>query len=192
MIVAEPQGSRHFAAPARRPGGIAASPRRTGGDSTAGGRRAPDDESEPEPDLAVVPGTFRDYRLGSPDPARHSWSRSARPAWPSIAPTRAASMPGPSLVDYSIVNLPGASTRGLSRPRARRDLPVRLAIQLDLRSGAGPAAGRLRVAAGSTRSAHPDLRSLLGPCALVGEKVREVNQVLVGDQGSAPAAVPHW
>jgi Uma2 family endonuclease len=65
LIVAEPQGSRHFAAvqavedALRRAFG--------GGWQVRGqGPLALDDESEPEPDVAVVPGSFRDYVAAHP------------------------------------------------------------------------------------------------------------------------------
>ena len=60
LIVAEPQGSRHFAAvqavedALRRAFG-------PGWQVRGQGPLALDEESEPEPDVAVVPGTFRDY-----------------------------------------------------------------------------------------------------------------------------------
>lgn len=188
MIVAEPQGSRHFAALRAAQEAL----RQAFGDGWEIRGRGPlalDDESEPEPDLAVVPGTFRDYRLAHPT----SPSLVVEISETSLALDRAhkgSLYARAGLVDYWIREPARASTRGLPEPRAQRDRPVRLAIQLDHRSGAGPAAGRLRGAAGSTRSAHPDLRSLLELCALVGEEVREVDQVLVGDKGSAPAAAP--
>jgi Uma2 family endonuclease len=60
LIVAEPQGSSHFAAirateEALR---VAFGP---GWEVRTQGPVALDDESEPEPDVAVVPGSFRDY-----------------------------------------------------------------------------------------------------------------------------------
>jgi Uma2 family endonuclease len=60
LIVAEPQGSSHFAAirateEALR---VAFEP---GWEVRTQGPVALDDESEPEPDVAVVPGSFRDY-----------------------------------------------------------------------------------------------------------------------------------
>jgi len=65
LIVAEPQGSRHFAAiqaveEALR---MAFGP---GWQVRGQGPLAVDEESEPEPDVAVVPGSFRDYVGGHP------------------------------------------------------------------------------------------------------------------------------
>jgi Uma2 family endonuclease len=68
LIVAEPQGSRHFAAvrvaeeALRRLFGL-------GWEVRSQGPLALDDESEPEPDLAVVPGSFRDYQGAHPSRA---------------------------------------------------------------------------------------------------------------------------
>lgn len=65
LIVAEPQGSGHFAAvraveeALRAVFGAAWEVR-------GQGPLALDDESEPEPDVAVVPGSFRDYALEHP------------------------------------------------------------------------------------------------------------------------------
>ena len=65
LIVAEPRGSRHFAAiqameeALRRAFG-------SGWQVRGQGSLALDDESEPEPDVAVVPGSFRDYVAGHP------------------------------------------------------------------------------------------------------------------------------
>jgi Uma2 family endonuclease len=65
MIVAEPQGSGHFA-------GIRAVEEAlrvlfgAGWDVRVQGPLALDEESEPEPDVAVVPGSFRDYALEHP------------------------------------------------------------------------------------------------------------------------------
>ena len=65
LIVAEPQSDRHYTAiqaldEALR---VAFGP---GWTVRTQGPVALDDESEPEPDVAVVPGTFRDYRHGHP------------------------------------------------------------------------------------------------------------------------------
>jgi Uma2 family endonuclease len=65
LIVAEPQGSGHFAAiraveeALRVAFGV-------GWDVRGQGPVALDEESEPEPDVAVVPGTFRDYVAAHP------------------------------------------------------------------------------------------------------------------------------
>src|SRR5262245_40105917 len=60
LIVAEPQGSRHFAAVSASEEAL-----RTafgaGWEVRAQGPLALDDDSEPEPDLAVVAGSFRDF-----------------------------------------------------------------------------------------------------------------------------------
>src|SRR5262245_39555297 len=65
LIVAEPQASRHFTAIARTakvletafgPGWVVRQQ----------GPIALDDESEPEPDVAVVPGTIDDYEAAHP------------------------------------------------------------------------------------------------------------------------------
>jgi len=65
LIVAEPQGSGHFAAiraaeeALRRAFGA-------GWEVRSQGPLALDEESEPEPDVAVVPGSFLDYRAMHP------------------------------------------------------------------------------------------------------------------------------
>jgi Uma2 family endonuclease len=65
LIVAEPQGSRHFAAVQA----VEEALRRAFGPGwqvRGQGPLALDDESEPEPDVAVVPGSFRDYVAAHP------------------------------------------------------------------------------------------------------------------------------
>ena len=65
LIVAEPQGSRHFGAIRA----VEAALRTAFGPGWDLRLQAPvalDDESEPEPDVTVVPGTFRDYLAGHP------------------------------------------------------------------------------------------------------------------------------
>jgi Uma2 family endonuclease len=61
LIVAEPQGSGHFAAIRAVEEALRAA-FGPGWEVRAQGPLALDEESEPEPDVAVVPGTFRDYR----------------------------------------------------------------------------------------------------------------------------------
>ena len=65
LIVAEPQGSRHFAAiqAAEEALRSAFGP---GWQVRGQGPLAVDEESLPEPDVAVVPGSFRDYVGGHP------------------------------------------------------------------------------------------------------------------------------
>jgi Uma2 family endonuclease len=65
LIVAEPQGSGHFAAIRAVEDALRAA---FGGgwDVRTQGPLALDDESEPEPDVAVVPGSFRDYVVEHP------------------------------------------------------------------------------------------------------------------------------
>jgi len=65
LIVAEPQGRRHFAAVQAMAEALrtAFGP---GWQIRGQGPLALDDESEPEPDVAVVPGSFRDYVDGHP------------------------------------------------------------------------------------------------------------------------------
>jgi Uma2 family endonuclease len=65
MIVAEPQGSRHFAAIRAAEEALRAA-FGPGWEVRGQGPLALDDESEPEPDLAVVPGSFHDYRAAHP------------------------------------------------------------------------------------------------------------------------------
>ena len=65
LIVAEPQGSRHFAA-VRATGEALRVAFGAGWEIRGQGPIALDEESEPEPDLAVVPGTFRDYQAAHP------------------------------------------------------------------------------------------------------------------------------
>jgi len=65
LIVAEPQGSSHFAAIRAVEEALRAA-FGSGWEVRAQGPIALDEESEPEPDVAVVPGTFRDYVIGHP------------------------------------------------------------------------------------------------------------------------------
>src|SRR6266542_3659840 len=60
LIVAEPQGSRHFAAIRAVEEALRAA-FGPGWEVRVQGPLALDEESLPEPDVAVVPGTFRDY-----------------------------------------------------------------------------------------------------------------------------------
>jgi len=60
LIVAEPQGSRHFAAVRAVEEALRAA-FGAGWEVRAQGPLALDDDSEPEPDLAVVAGSFRDF-----------------------------------------------------------------------------------------------------------------------------------
>ncbi|HZP39321.1 MAG TPA: Uma2 family endonuclease [Methylomirabilota bacterium] len=65
LVVAEPQGSHHYAALRAAHEALRAlfGP---GWEIRGQGPLALDDESEPEPDVAVVPGSFRDYREAHP------------------------------------------------------------------------------------------------------------------------------
>jgi Uma2 family endonuclease len=104
MIVAEPQGSRHFAA-LRAAQEALRQAFGHGWEIRGQGPLALDDESEPEPDLAVVPGTFRDYRLAHPT----SPSLVVEISETSLALDRAhkgSLYARAGLVDYWIVNLP--------------------------------------------------------------------------------------
>jgi Uma2 family endonuclease len=65
LIVAEPQESRHFAAVQAMEEALRTAFGR-GWQVRGQGPLALDDESEPEPDVAVVPGSFRDYVNGHP------------------------------------------------------------------------------------------------------------------------------
>jgi Uma2 family endonuclease len=65
LIVAEPQGSYHFTA-VRAVEEVLRVAFGSGWDVRGQGPVALDDESEPEPDVAVVPGSFRDYVAGHP------------------------------------------------------------------------------------------------------------------------------
>src|SRR5712691_10395530 len=65
LIVAEPQGSRHYAAIRAVEEALRAA-FGVGWDVRTQAPMALDDESEPEPDVAVVPGSFRDYVSGHP------------------------------------------------------------------------------------------------------------------------------
>jgi len=114
MIVAEPQGSRHFAALRAAQEAL----RQAFGDGweiRGQGPLALDDESEPEPDLAVVPGTFRDYRLAHPT----SPSLVVEISETSLALDRAhkgSLYARAGLVDYWIVNLPERRLEGYRDP----------------------------------------------------------------------------
>lgn len=65
LIVAEPQGRAHFTAIRAVEEALRAA-FGSGWEVRAQGPIALDDESEPEPDVAVVPGSFRDYYSGHP------------------------------------------------------------------------------------------------------------------------------
>ena len=65
LIVAEPQGNRHFTA-IRAVEEALRTAFSQGWEVRGQGPIALDDESQPEPDIAVVPGTFRDYAGGHP------------------------------------------------------------------------------------------------------------------------------
>ena len=65
LIVAEPQSDRHYTAIQALEEALRAA-FGPGWTVRTQGPVALDDESEPEPDVAVVPGTFRDYRHGHP------------------------------------------------------------------------------------------------------------------------------
>ena len=94
LLVREPQGSRHATAiqavqealrAALGPGWVIRTQMPV----------ALDDESEPEPDVSAVPGSFRDYSHGHPSrPAL--LVRSPSRAWISTARTRAVSTPAPA------------------------------------------------------------------------------------------------
>lgn len=65
LVVAEPQGDAHFTAIRLAEDALRAT-FGSGREVRAQGPIALDAESEPEPDVAVVPGTVRDYRAGHP------------------------------------------------------------------------------------------------------------------------------
>ncbi len=65
LIVAEPQGSGHYAT-IRAVEDALRSVFGPGWEVRGQGPLALDEESEPEPDVAVVPGSFRDYVDGHP------------------------------------------------------------------------------------------------------------------------------
>jgi Uma2 family endonuclease len=65
LVVAEPQGSGHFATIRAVEEALRAAFGR-GWEVRAQGPLALDDDSEPEPDVAVVPGSFLDYTLQHP------------------------------------------------------------------------------------------------------------------------------
>ena len=65
LVVVEPQGSRHFAALRATQEALQAA-FGAGWEIRGQGPIALDEESEPEPDLAVVPGSFRDYEAAHP------------------------------------------------------------------------------------------------------------------------------
>jgi len=104
MVVAEPQGSRHYAALRATQEALRAA-FSDGWEIRGQGPIALDDESEPEPDLAVVPGTFRDYRAAHPS----SPSLVVEVSETSLTLDRAhkgSLYARAGLVDYWIVNLP--------------------------------------------------------------------------------------
>ena len=65
LVVAEPQGSLHYTAIVAA-GEALRKAFRSGWDVRTQGPVALDEESEPEPDVAVVPGSFRDYAAAHP------------------------------------------------------------------------------------------------------------------------------
>jgi Uma2 family endonuclease len=65
LVVAEPQGSRHFAAVRAVEEALRAA-FGPGWEVRGQGPLAIDEESVPEPDVAVVAGSFRDYVIGHP------------------------------------------------------------------------------------------------------------------------------
>jgi Uma2 family endonuclease len=65
LIVAEPQGQRHFTT-VRAVEEALRTAFGVGWEIRGQGPLALDEDSEPEPDVAVVPGTFRDYLGGHP------------------------------------------------------------------------------------------------------------------------------
>ena len=65
LVVAEPQGSRHFATLRATQEALRAA-FGAGWEIRGQGPLALDEESEPEPDLAVVPGSYRDYQAAHP------------------------------------------------------------------------------------------------------------------------------
>lgn len=142
MIVAEPQGSHHFAA-LRTTQEALRTAFGDGWEIRGQGPIALDEESEPEPDRAVVRGSFRDYRAAHPS----SPSLVVEISETSLALDRAhkGSLYAPARARRLLDREPArAAPRGLPVPRARRDRPLRLAIPLGHRAGAG----RRRVAPG--------------------------------------------
>ena len=114
LIVAEPQGSGHFAAIRAVEEGLRAA-FGPGWEVRTQGPLALDDESEPEPDVAVVPGSFRDYVVGHP----------SRPALivevseSSLALDRAhkgSLYARAGITDYWIVNLVGGALEVYREP----------------------------------------------------------------------------
>jgi Uma2 family endonuclease len=65
LVVAEPRGSRHYAALRATHEAVRAA-FGPGWEIRGQGPLALDEESEPEPDVAVVPGSYRDYRDAHP------------------------------------------------------------------------------------------------------------------------------
>src|SRR5881296_271914 len=102
LIVSEPQGSAHYTTiglvedalrAALGPGWLVRSQ----------GPIELDDESEPEPDIAVMRGDRRSYTATRRGPRSSSRSRSR--AWPSTGSTKGACTLRARLDDYWIVNL---------------------------------------------------------------------------------------
>jgi Uma2 family endonuclease len=93
LMVAEPQGAPHYTAIRKTAKALEAA-FGPGWDVRTEGPIGLDDESEPEPDVAVVPGGPDDYARAHP---RVPSSRSRWPsrAWLSIGSARAVSTPGP-------------------------------------------------------------------------------------------------
>ena len=94
LLVAEPQGAAHYAAIVKTAMALvtAFGP---GWYVRTEGPIGLDDDSEPEPDVAVVPGHPDDYSRAHPS-RPSSPSRWPRPASPPIGSARAASTPAPA------------------------------------------------------------------------------------------------
>ena len=103
LIVAEPQGNRHFTSIRAVEEALRAAFGQ-GWEVRGQGPIALDDESEPEPDVAVVPGTFRDYAGGHP--SRPALVVEVSESSLALDRVRKASLYARAgLADYWIVNL---------------------------------------------------------------------------------------
>lgn len=149
MIVAEPQGSHHFAA-LRTTQEALRTAFGDGWEIRGQGPIALDEESEPEPDRAVVRGSFRDYRAAHPS----SPSLVVEISETSLALDRAhkgSLYARAGLADYWIVNLPERRLEVYRYPEPDATAPFgwryRSVTVLEPGAAVSPP--------GSTRPAHP-------------------------------------
>jgi Uma2 family endonuclease len=121
LIVAEPQGAEHYSAVRRVTRALEAA-FGPGWEVRPEGPIALDEESEPEPDAAVVPGSFEDYRFAHP--ARPVLAVEVAVSSLSLDRTHKASLYARAGVkDYWIVNLVDRVVEVHRQPAPDADAP---------------------------------------------------------------------